>query len=370
MQWDLLYITFIDMNGPVDSGSGKRPKQMLEAFQEMGLKIKLLDGWNNQYSVRYRNVKNIIKWLKTNTPSICYVEPPSGPFFCPLDLKLLKILRKKEVPIGLFYRDCYWMFPETVNRSDNIRDNLKKSIIGFMQKRDLKVFQKTCKCLFYPSASMAEIVGADVKWIALPPGCAKRKIDSFFDADCYRISIRKQLTYFYVGAASKQYGTELLLNSFREINKKNICANLIFVCPQNQWETFIGKDRYKKEKWFEIYHISDDAELEILYKKSDICIIPRLKNIYNDFAVPIKLYEYLSYAKPILTTNCEETRKFVQGNWIGWVIEDTEEAMKKKILELNNNRKEILKIKNNCLKASQDNLWLKRANTVVNSLLK
>lgn len=368
MQWDLLYITFIDMKGSVNSGSGKRPKRMLEAFQEMGLRIKLLDGWNNQYKLRYRNVKKVIKWLETNTPSMCYVEPPSGPFFCTLDLKLLKILHKKKIPIGLFYRDCYWMFPETVNWKHSLKNEFKKIVIRYMQKRDLQVFQETCKYLYYPSASMAEIMQARVDWMALPPGCEKHKIDSFFKKDCERICNCKQLTYFYVGAASKQYGTEILLNSFSMINKKGIYVKLIFVCPEEQWILFENKEKYKKEKWLEVYHLSDDKELEDLYQKSDICVIPRPKNIYNDFAVPIKLYEYLSYFKPILATDCEETKKFVENNHIGWVVKDSEESLVKKMLELNEKREEILTTKKNCLSVSKENLWIKRAHAVVESL--
>ena len=90
--YDLLYIAFIDMDKPAEAGSSLRPKKMLEAFEQMQLKIKVLQGANNKRAQRRRNVKEILKWLDSNKPRMCYVEPPSGPFFCSIDLKLLKKL--------------------------------------------------------------------------------------------------------------------------------------------------------------------------------------------------------------------------------------------------------------------------------------
>lgn len=368
MACKILYITFIDIDGPAYSGSSKRPKKMLEAFQEMGLEIKLLDGWGNKYFERRRNVRKILNWLKTNTPDICYVEPPSGPFLCPWDLKLLKALHKKKIPIGLFYRDFYWMYPEIMELNKNLKDVLKLRVIQYMQKRDLKVFRKTCKCIFFASVSAAKIIEQGDVWHILPPGCEKKNVSVFYENDCDRIVTTKQLTYLYVGGANRRYGTELLLKSFENINKSEVFAKLIFVCRKEEWDKYYVAKIYKSAEWLEVLHVEGE-DLEKLYRKSDICIAPFLKDVYSDMAAPIKLFEYISYAKPIIVTHCEEIMNFVNDNHIGWVIKDREEDLEKIIVELNEKRQEVIERKSNCLQIIQMNTWLKRAKNVVESLL-
>ena len=49
---DLLYISFVDLDGPADTGSSVRPKQMLKAFREAGCEVHVLDGWNNHRKER------------------------------------------------------------------------------------------------------------------------------------------------------------------------------------------------------------------------------------------------------------------------------------------------------------------------------
>lgn len=111
MSLKVLYITFTDF-GELSSGSSVRPFRMYNAFVNLGLDVKLLEGQQNRRKERRLKVKKIIDWLDDNNPDICYVEPPSGPFFNQIDLKLLKKVHNMGIPIGLFYRDFYWKFPE------------------------------------------------------------------------------------------------------------------------------------------------------------------------------------------------------------------------------------------------------------------
>ena len=362
--YDLLYITFIDINEPAKSGSSLRPKKMLEAFEQMQLKIKVLQGANNKRAQRRRNVKEILKWLDSNKPRMCYVEPPSGPFFCSIDLKLLKKLKKMDVPIGLFYRDAYWKYPK-IYENINIIKKIKLIIIKQMQLRDLRVFESTCKYIYFPSYKMSELIDIDCNIEVLPPACDVRKNN--IAGDIKRLKESKEFTYFYVGAASNSYGVDMLLKCFDNVNAEKIIARLIIVCPKEQWETTFAA-RYKtKPCWLNVEHLNSEMLCE-LYKKVDICVIPRPKNEYNDFAVPIKLYEYMSYAKPILATNCTETQRIIQSYDIGWITCDTVDGLEKEILRLYDNYAEIIEKKNNCIDAVKDNMWQKRAEKVVKTL--
>lgn len=96
MDGRILYVTFVDMDKNMKTASSVRPQKIYHAFQDMGVEVKLLSGPDNQYKDRKENVKDIMAWLEKNRPKMCYIEPPSGPFLCPYDLKLLKILKKKR----------------------------------------------------------------------------------------------------------------------------------------------------------------------------------------------------------------------------------------------------------------------------------
>lgn len=360
-EYDLLYIAFVDLDDESKSGSSVRPKKMLEAFQNEGLKIKVLHGWNNQRRERKKRVKEIMNWLDSNYPKICYIEPPSGPFFCSEDLMLLSKLKRLGVPIGIFYRDAYWMFPETYGKSSAF-DHIKHVVIRAMHKRDLWVFKRTCKCFFFPSMTMANLFKFNDGNIVvpLPPGCTNNSCNTKQVGNGTR-------TYFYVGAASERYGTDMLLEAFAKVNESGAKSNLIAVTPEKQWVDMFGA-KYDKAPWLKLVHTGDQSILRELYQQADICIVPLRKNFYNDFAVPIKLFEYLSYEKPVLSTNCTETSRFIAENDIGWVIDDNAEDMANALIRLELDRAEIGLKQENCVVAKKKNLWAERAKLVVDTL--
>lgn len=367
---DLLYITFVDLNNLDCSGSSLRPLKMLHAFESLGLNIKVLDGWNNQRKVRNKNVKEILYWLKTNKPKTCYVEPPSGPIFCAIDLKLLRTLKKMGVPIGLFYRDAYWKFPSfDCGEKKPLAERIKLQIVKAMQMIDWRVFKKVCSHIFFPSNTMADLFDVDNK-SALPPACVLRDgIDNKTEQE--RIKTAQYLTYFYVGGASTRYGTPLLIESFKKVNSEKVVSKLILVCPNNQWENIKNiVDTTNCDSWLTVVHASGDDTLKPLYAQSDIAVIPLLRSVYNDFAVPIKMYEYVSFDKPIVATNCTEMKSFICKNQVGYVVEDNIESLSNKIIELNENRGTVIKVKNQCAKVAKENTWESRAQRVIEVLNK
>ena len=63
-------------------------------------------------------------------------------------------------------------------------------------------------------------------------------------------------------------------------------------------------------------------------------VIPRPRGAYNDLAVPIKLYEYLSYGRPLLVTDCTEQARVVNQSGAGIVMADDPDAMASAIRRL------------------------------------
>lgn len=355
----VLYITFIDLDGDIRSGSSMRPVKMLEAFQELGVELQVLSGMNNQRKLRRRNIAELRTRLNTWRPDLCYIEPPSGPMFCREDLKLIKDLHKAGIPIALFYRDAYWKYPEYyLDKDSPLADRLKHRIVRSMQKKQWRFFEKNIDVLYFPSKTMAEIFDHED---ILPPG-------SFYPNYREKTKVGRPMQFIFVGGAHKNHGTFLTIDAFRLANQDSIIAKLFYICPKEQWES-LRLDKNVDTNWLEVIHAAGDEELRPYYERADVAILAAPRTFYRDFAVPTKIYEYFSYGKPILVTNCTETARIIEETYAGWVTNDDVLSVTSEIKSICNNTEELLYRKKMAQKARSENLWVRRAETVINDLL-
>ena len=142
----ILYITFTDLNATAKAGSELRPQKMLAALQETSSEVRYVSGIQNNYKARLGAYRTVMAWLKEWRPDLCYIEPPSGPLFFACDRQLIRKLHALHVPIGLFYRDAYWRFPELVGDSSkhrSLKDKLKSKLIFLMQHNSKKIYTNT-----------------------------------------------------------------------------------------------------------------------------------------------------------------------------------------------------------------------------------
>lgn len=356
----LLYIMFAE-EGKAESGSSVRCNQMLNSFKKMDIELKVISGRTDEIKKRQQNAKMLLRWLKYNRPDFCYIEPPSGPFFCKEDLKVLKKLQKLKIPTSLFYRDAYWMFPDLFFTSKTIYEKAKQLIIKKMQQRDLKIFQNCCQHIFFPSTEMA-VLFPFKSFSSLPPGC------ELYECNESLYYITKNI--IYIGGANEHYGTYLLLDAVKKLNEQNKNVNLIYICPESNWARLPNIYKaYEREEWLRVEHIYGIENLIKAYQQADIAIIPRIKNEYLDFAMPIKLFEYLSFLKPIISTNCLSTANFIKKNNIGIVCEDNIESLSDSIWKLLNDPVLYAELKSNCIKVRKVNTWNNRTQEVINTLL-
>lgn len=356
----LLYLTYIPLNEMPTTGSSVRPQKMKEALESLDIEISTFGGINNDIKLRKKTVKNIKKLLKEWKPDACYIEPPSGPFFYYGDVQLIRFLHKKRIPSAIFYRDAYWRFPEyAIEKKESFIQKIKRIIIKCMQIRQWNIINNNIDIIYFPSKTMAKEFNCPKKDI-LPPGA--------FIAKCNEKSeLSNILQYIFVGGAAKNHGTFITINAFKQYNENGIKAKLIYVCPKTQWDSIgINKDLYKE--WLEVIHTSGDENLKTLYEKADISILTAPRTFYRDFAVPVKIYEYISYLKPVLVTDCTETARVVSENNIGWIVHDNVDSIVKELDYLENHKQEIINIKNNMKRVRNENLWESRARKIINDL--
>lgn len=355
MSLKVLYITFTDF-GELSSGSSVRPFRMYNALVNLGLDVKLLEGQQNRRKERKLKVKKIIDWLEDNRPDICYVEPPSGPFFNKIDLKLLRKVHNMGIPIGLFYRDFYWKFPEWAWFDTPL---WKRTILTMMHKRDLKVFQKCCDVLYFTSQECFKHFG-DVKFKKLgilPPGCNEPRGE-------VKIGARE---IFYAGGVREADGIDDLLIALDRINKSGFRVKFNLITKREEL-VHLKNSELLKSNWIEVMEASGEA-LEPIYARCDLGVLPKKRHFYMDMAISVKVLECMSRGLPMISTDCPAMARFIQQNESGLICKEGADSIENAILEYYTNDELYHALLENVKKAALNNTWEKRVEQVISDLL-
>ena len=196
----ILYITYIDF-GVTTSGSSVRPQKMYKAFIDEGHQVKLLSGGQGNLRTRYTRidaVAEITRWLDGNRPDLCYIESPVYPIMWAADRKLIRRVHRMGVPIGYFYRDFYWKFPELYPRRKDLTGALKERFLDLQQNRT-DALLRCADIVYFPSREAGEFFPFRDKR-ALPPAGENGNPIGPGEAN----------TSIYVGGLSGDYGGEAL----------------------------------------------------------------------------------------------------------------------------------------------------------------
>lgn len=356
----------IDSNAK--SGSGKRPIKMIEAFRNSGYIVDVIMGYGKERKKQIaqikKNIKNGVKYdflySESSTMPTLLTEKNHLPIYPFLDFSFMKFCKKNGLKIGLFYRDIHWKFQHYKNDVPI----WQRLITVPFYKYDLYEYRKILDYLYLASEEVKKYLPQKnvktnkYKIDTLPPGCEKKSIlEKNVDSNILNI--------FYVGGISEEvYNFKKLIEAVGE--QKDI--RLRICCRDYDWIKV--KDDYKKYLTdnISIVHLAGE-QLKECYREADVCSLLFDDNEYMKIAMPIKMFEYLSYNKPIIASNGTVAGKFVKENDIGWTIDYEENKIKELLEYLKNNRNEIEKIKENQKKVIEKNLWTERAKKVIKNLI-
>lgn len=334
------------------SGSQVLPYQLYLAFQETGYKVDLITG---SRTVRLGKVMELARSRKLDKYLFCFSEPSTYPVHPVIDYAFYLLLWANKVPTGIYYTDAYWKFPDLFPRPP-----FRRLFLLLRYRFDLLVFSRAASLFFFPTEAMADVFQLRHPKVVLPFGGEVLFPDS---------RTRSEIdTAIYVGGISPRYGAAVLLEAFDLINESTR-LNLELVCRKDELEREQAVFApYSSAGWLHIHHLSGDA-LRGVYHKSDLAIIPLLKNVYNDIVMPVKLFEYLSYGLPIVSTHCTETASFITRNRVGLIAEDTPESLAEKILQLVNDPELYRELRRNARRTLENgNLWTDRARLIADCL--
>ncbi|QEN05679.1 glycosyltransferase family 1 protein [Thiospirochaeta perfilievii] len=343
------------------SATGIRPLEMLEAFKNLGCNVYTVMGSGHDRKVAIRSIKTLINsGVKFD---FVYSESSTAPTFIAsgwkdflkygsLDLKFLKYCRKNGLKLGLFYRDIYWRYPEYMEEIPF----LKRIILQLTYRLDLIWYKKWVTNLYLPSVKMSRLLGKysfNVK--GLPP--AGSEID-YID----NLNNKKQdLNLFYVGGTNENYKLHKL---FKIVSNK-IGTKLRYCTRKDEWN--IVSSQYKSGSNIEVIHKSG-KELKEELINADIGMLFFETDEYRTFAMPVKMFEYLSYGIPVIATEGTAAGDWVKKNGVGWTIPYSEEALDNLLNNLIENPNQIVNTKKNISNVLKDNLWSSRAEQVIKDL--
>ena len=241
---------------------------------------------DNFYS--YNNIYRFSKELISNNKvNYCAIISSGNPF---LLFKFAKKLSSKyKIPYILDYRDD-WNTNE-LNKAQNLLQRIAFLYTSWLEKRWTK------NALFF--ATVTEKYKERIENFIGKKGVVV--MNGFFELPNRIKTDRtdKRLTFLYSGTLYKDQDVEFFLSAFTSFIKKNgNVARVLFVGA--------GFDDYQK-KMLNKYSLFDSVtvlprvsteEIHKLYEQTDVF----LQFAYADYKgiLPVKLFEYISYEKPIL----------------------------------------------------------------------
>lgn len=342
-----------------DTGSGVRPAKMRDAFEDAGYEVHEVAGYGAERAESLRRLRwDLRRGLKldfaygenSTMPTLLTQKHhlPTHPF---VDYSLLQLLRRYDIPTGLFYRDVYWRFPAYLEDVGRLIATGTKTLYN----AELIAYRKLDR-VYLPSTKMATFV----PWIKkeqvaeLPPGGAIH--DSRRNPD-------GELTLLYVGNVSEYYRMHELFQAVTATDG----VKLIFCTPQEAWEAVGAEYPLGDSGQIEIAH-ARGPELLPLFARAHACLLTVEPATYRDFAAPVKLFEYIGHGKPVLATSGTHAGELVESVGAGRQVDYSAEAISRQLRDLRDDRDALRALTDRVEQVRDEHTWRARAEQVASDL--
>ena len=355
---------------PIESkpgvGSALRPYRMVDAFRQMGYQVDEVTGYSKERKEKIKQIKQNIKngvryefvYAENVNSPVAYADADNVPRHPLMDCAFFKFCRKQGIPVGLFYRDVYWKFPIFKEATTP----LKRMFLLPAFRWDLRRYNKCLDLMFLPTMRMGQYVLPDMPAKPLPPG--GHVYEDVLQQKKDRIPVKDGiLRVFYVGSLSSLYDNTKLFQAVQATPN----VELTVCTPQKQWEKM--KDHYAPYLCERIQIVHESGEQLIRrYVEADVSAYCLQKSEYLDFAMPIKVFEAISYGTPLLVADIHSISQFVQEQDIGWNTENTTESVAEMLQYLVSHPEEVAQKTANVIDAVPRNTWPARAKTAAETL--
>lgn len=225
-----------------------------------------------------------------------------------VDLGFLGLARALGIPVLTYIRDAYQLFPEYYDRS-----SLRRRVGALAFRPAMWALRAASSRLALPSRGLARaIFGDGVDAVLIPPG-------SPAPLDQPRRDDANSLLFVGNGRAEAQ-GAARLIAAIGLARGRGTDVTLTVVSRPG--EEPIGPH----PPWLRVMN-GEGSEIHRLLPNVLATAIPRPRGAYNDLAVPVKLYDYLSYGRPLVVTDCVEQAAVVREWDAGLVTGDSAQEL-------------------------------------------
>ena len=157
----------------------------------------------------------------------------------------------------------------------------------------------------------------------------------------------------YIGGFDPVRGLEYLLEATKKLSNKIPNLKVILVgdgISKSFLKELLSNLEIENYVSFEGWQPSHSVQAYI--EIADICVIPHIKLEQTDNSSPNKLFQYMYFKKPVISSNCVSLERIISQENCGLVFENrNSDDLAKKILELHNNPNLKEELGNNGFKA-------------------
>ncbi len=268
------------------------------------------------------------------------------------DLLFLALAHGAGRPVIVFVPDAYQLFPDLYPRQ-----GLKVKLLDWGWRRSIWAYQHLADLLLYPSWGLAACFGTHRSTDVLPPA---GQPDKDYLPLCWETP-----TVVYVGPASYNNGSDLLLSAMEQVVQRHPAARCWFITNE---AGFLAEHPARHAPWLTIKAGALDDLPEIM-RSATVLVIPRRRNPYNDLAMPVKQFDYMSFGRPLVVTACRDTAALISHLQAGLVVEDSAAALAQGIVTLLEDRELATRLGQNGYQAVQAaHSWSHRAAYILNAI--
>ncbi|MDO4258827.1 MAG: glycosyltransferase [Actinomycetaceae bacterium] len=362
MATTVVFHTPYPLNPEATSASGIRPVRMRNAFRDLGCTVFDVTGYAADRKRGIAAVEDYIRgggtidlvYSESSTMPTLMTEPHHLPTHPHMDFQFLGRLAKKGVPIGLFYRDIYWLFPEYRERVGRL---ISTGTIA-LYRHDLRQYSRILRRLYLPSLEMGTHIPIVPRRLmdTLPPGAdiIPRTPPSEKGTD---------LNLFYVGGLSEHYRLEECVKAVGAAPN----AHMVLCTRDSEWAAV--KDTYAPlgGDSVQVIHKSGD-DLTPYYNQADLAVLFVEPQPYWSFAVPFKLFEYIGRGIPIIATKGTWAGQMVAENNLGWTLPYRASALVDLLADLRAHPDKLAAAATAVAAAAPAHTWTARATQVITDL--
>lgn len=150
-------------------------------------------------------------------------------------------------------------------------------------------------------------------------------------------------TLIYTGGINKHRGIEIVIEGMHKMKLENNFRFWIVGTGKNEPNLMKLVEKLNLKKYVHFFGWKSQKEVYELILKSDVTVIPHLKNEHSDNTSPNKIFHYMLAKKPVLVSNCNYLKNIVDESDCGLVYEYSSPdafADKLKILMVNTSKRD------------------------------